>query len=403
MPEPEITFDLIFRKARVIDPSQELDGIYDIGITEGKISAIEKSLPGSSSTQICEAGGTFLCPGLVDLHGHWYEGGLYGIDPRCCLNHGVTTAVDAGSTGYANFPWFRTTVIDQSAVNLFAFIHISCMGLHAPFAEELLNLSYARPAETAAIVEKNRDRALGVKVRIGSMTGNHPMEALQLAMAAAREARVPLMVHVSQGADETKILELLRPGDIMTHCFHGRGNSLFRPESGITMPAVSQARARGILFDVGHGCGSFSWETAERAYEHHFYPDTLSTDLHRYCVGDPLAVSLPLVMSKFLALGMTLRDVVWKTTAAPARALGLGNSVGTLRIGSNADLLQFELLEGDFVFTDTHLKVRRGSHLVTPKAVVKNGKVYPAGSLDVRFRDFFESDIDVLKALGWGI
>ena len=280
-------FDLLFKGGHVIDPGQGIDAILDVGITQGRISAIGKDLPATGCLQVKDARGSYLCPGLVDLHGHWYEGDLYGIDPRICLDHGVTTAVDAGSTGYANFPAFRRETIDKCPINLFAFVHISFMGLLAPFAEELLNLSYARPIETALTIERNRDRALGVKIRIGNMTGDHGMEALGQALLAATEARVPLMVHVSKGAEELQILGRLRAGDIVTHCFHGRGNRLFEHEGKMTTRSVLDARERGIIFDVGHGCGSFSWDTAQRAYEHDFYPDTLSTDLHRWAVEDP--------------------------------------------------------------------------------------------------------------------
>lgn len=396
-----MAFDLLFKGAHVIDPSQDLDGVYDVGIRGGKISDVGKDLPASNCPWVRDARGTYLCAGLVDIHGHWYEGGLYGIDPRYCLKHGVTTAVDAGSTGYANFPMFRKTAIENSPVNLFAFIHISFMGLHAPFAEELLNLSYARPVETAATIERNRDRAVGVKVRIGSMTGDHGGEALEKAISAAREAGVRLMVHVSRGAEEARILSLLRPGDILTHCFHGRGNRLFDGDGKASMQIVTEARERGIIFDIGHGCGSFSWETAQRAYEHHFYPDTLSTDLHRYCVGEPLTVSLPLVMSKFLCLGMSLREAILKTTIAPARALGLETKIGSLRLGYPADLLQFDVVAGEFDFQDTHLDTRVGSHLIVPRTVVKDGIAYDPGSIDVKFRDLFESDMEVFQNMGW--
>lgn len=396
-----MAFDLIFKGGHVIDPSQGLDGVCDVGIAGGKIAAIADDLEIANCPKIYDARGTYLCPGLIDLHGHWFEGGLYGVDPKICLEHGVTTAVDAGSTGYTNFPMFRTKVIDHVPVDIFAFIHISFMGLHAPFAEELINLAYARPIETAMMIERNRDRALGVKVRIGRMTGTHGLEALALALNAATAARVPLMVHVSAGAEERELLELLRPGDIVTHCFHGRDNHMFEGTGQIPIRAVTEARARGVLFDVGHGCGSFSWETAQRAFEHDFYPDTLSTDLHRYCVSEPLSVTLPLVMSKFLCLGMSLREVIMKTTVAPAHALNLDGSVGSLRVGNRADLLQFDLVEGEFKFQDTHLETRVGSHLITPLTVLKGGCVYPEGSVKVKLRELFESDLDVFRSMGW--
>jgi dihydroorotase len=264
-----------------------------------------------------------------------------------------------------------------------------------------LNLSYARPLETALTIERNRDRALCVKIRIGSMTGNHGMEALGQALLAATEARVPLMVHVSQGAEELQILGRLRAGDIVTHCFHGRGNRLFEHEGKMTTQSVVEARNRGIIFDVGHGCGSFSWDTAQRAYEHEFYPDTLSTDLHRWAVGDPFKVTLPLVMSKFLCLGMSLQDVILKTTYAPAKVLGRGQEIGSLRVGSRADLLQFDLVAGEFKFQDTHFETRFGSAHIVPRTVVKDGAIHIPGSVAIKVREMFESDLDVFRGMGW--
>jgi dihydroorotase len=389
--------DLLIAGGRVLDPSQSLDSLLDVGVRGGRVHEIGPSLDRSGYSEVYDAGGKYVCPGLIDLHGHWYEGNLYGIDPMVCLNSGVTTAVDAGSTGFTNFPHFRRTVMDRARIDLLGFVHISFMGLHAPFAEELLDLRYARPVETAAVIARHRDRAVGVKLRIGAMTANHGIEALELALTAAREAGVPLMVHISRGAEESEVLRRLRPGDILTHCFHGRENRMI---AGTIIPAAQQARERGVVFDIGHGCGSFSWETARRAFEHHFYPDTLSTDLHRYSVGEPLAVTLPQVMSKMLCIGMSLNDTIFKTTAAPARVLGRDQTIGTLRRGSAADILVFDLESGDFSFTDTHLKVCKGSRRMVPRLVVKNGETYAPGTLPVALRELYESDEEVFRAIG---
>ena len=370
-------FDLLLTGAQVIDPAQSLNQLADVGITGGLIAQVGPSLDPAGCPDVRDVAGKYVCPGLIDLHGHWYEGNLYGVDPLMCLNHGVTTAVDAGSTGYANFPEFRRTVLDRCLTNVLAFVHISFMGLHAPFAEELLDLRYARPRETAAVIAKYPDRAIGVKLRIGAMTGNHGLAALDQALSAARDARVPLMVHISRGAEESEILRRLRPGDILTEAL--------------------EARNRGVIFDVGHGCGSFSWDTARKAFEHHFYPDTISTDLHRYSAPEPLCVSLPQVMSQMLCLGMSLEDVILKTTAIPARVLNREQQIGTLSPGAQADVLVFDLESGNFSFTDTHLKVRQGNGKIVPRLVIKSGQVYTAGSIPIKLRDLYESDMDVFR------
>ena len=390
-------FDLLLTGGRVIDPSQSLDAVVDIGIRDGHVVQVGPNLDATGCGDVRDISGKCVCPGLIDLHGHWYEGNLYGIDPLVCLDHGVTTAVDAGSTGYANFPEFRRTVLDQCRTDVLAFIHISFMGLHAPFAEELVDLRYARPQETAAVIAKHPDRAVGVKLRIGAMTANHGIAALEMALLAANTAGVPMMVHVSRGAEEAEILRRLRSGDILTHCFHGRGNGMITDR---LMPEVGEARDRGVIFDIGHGCGSFSWDTARRAFEHHFYPDTLSTDLHRYSVCEPLCVALPQVMSKMLCIGMTLDDVIRKTTAVPAGVLGREKEIGTLSPGAQADILVFDLETGDFSYTDTHLVVRNGNRRIVPSLVIKKGQVHVPGSVKIRLRDLYESDQEVFRAIG---
>ena len=170
---PISAFDLLIRNGHVIDPAQNIDQIADVGIREGRIEQVGPNLSVSGCPDVRDASGTYVCAGLIDLHGHWYEGGLYGINAEFGLNHGVTTAVDAGTSGFSNFPTFRQTAIETSLARILAFVHISFMGLHAPFAEELMDLRYARPVETAMVIEQNRDRAVGVKVRLGAMTANH--------------------------------------------------------------------------------------------------------------------------------------------------------------------------------------------------------------------------------------
>ena len=206
-----VPFDLLIRNGHIIDPAQNINGIADVGIREGRIQAIGPALDATGCKDIRDASGTYVCPGLVDLHGHWYEGGLYGINAEIGLNHGVTTAVDAGTSGFANFPEFRRTAIETSRARILAFVHVSFMGLHGPFAEELIDLRYARPTETAIVAAGNRDVAVGVKVRLGAMTASHGNDALDLTLEAAREAEMPVMAHVSAGADEHYVLDHLRP------------------------------------------------------------------------------------------------------------------------------------------------------------------------------------------------
>lgn len=389
------------KSGHVIDPSQGLNAILDVGIEQGRIRDVDRQLEGESA-RVFDLKGKFVCPALVDLHGHWYEGSLYGIDPHISLSHGVTTVVDAGTTGFINFPHFRSQTIDRAQIRMLAFLHISCLGLHAPFAEELRDLRYARPKETAVVIEKNRDVAIGVKIRLGGMTGDHGIEALDLALEAASAVRLPLMVHISKGADVLGMLKRLRPGDIVTHCFQGRGDGILDITKRSILQEVYQARKHGIIFDVGHGCGSFSWDTAQRAFELSFYPDTISTDLHRYSVEEPFSVNLLDTLSKFLALGMTLEDVISKSTCEPAKALRREGEIGTLRKGSTADLLVFEIEEGEFLFADTHSKIRNGTKKLKPVITIHKGKIFEPGAYPVKLRELYESDHEVIRAMKAG-
>ena len=392
-------YDLLLKKGHVIDPSQAIDGILDVGVKGGKILELGPELDSGESSQVLNLEGRYVCPGLVDLHGHWFEGSIYGIDPHISLNHGVTTAVDAGTCGFTNFPYFRKHTIDQASVRVLAFMHISCMGLHAPFAEELRDLAYARPKETACAIDRNRDVVVGVKIREGRMTAEHGIEALEKALEAANDVSLPLMVHISQGARTREILRRLRPGDIITHCFQGRGDGIMDPSAAALLPEVKAARDNGILFDVGHGCGSFSWDTARKAFEHAFYPDTISTDLHRYCVGAPFNVDLLNTMSKLLALGMTLNEVVVKCTVNPAKALRREAELGTLRTGSVADILVFEVEEGEFEFVDTHFRALKARKQLTPCQVVRQGRLWDPASHPISLRELYDSDQEVIDAM----
>ena len=265
-------YDLVLCNGHVIDPSQGINHVLDVGIREGVVAELGKDLPATQRSLEKDLRGKYVCPGLIDLHGHWYEGSSFGVDPNICLNHGVTTVVDAGTTGFINFPEFRKNCIDKSRIQTLAFIHIGCLGLPTTIVGELEDLRFARPNETARVIEHNRDVVLGVKIRQGAMTGAHGLEALEKALAAAKETGLPMMVHISKGASTPEILRKLRPGDIVTHCFQGRGDGIFIEQQEHLLPEVIEARKKGVFFDVGHGSGSFSWETARKAFELSVFP-----------------------------------------------------------------------------------------------------------------------------------
>jgi dihydroorotase len=391
-----MSYDIVLRNAHVIDPSQDLSQVLDIGVSDGRIAGLGNLDPSPGAAEY-DLRGKYLCPGLVDLHGHWYEGSLFGIDPDVCLNHGVTTVVDAGTSGFVNYHEFRKHGIESARIRVLAFLNIGAVGILTPFVGELQDLRYARPREAAEVLERESRTLLGVKIRIGAnMTGENGIEALGRALEAAAPAGLPLMVHISKGAETPRILNKLRPRDILTHCFQGRGDGLLNVDR--LVPEALAARARGVVFDVGHGCGSFSWDTARKAFEHHFYPDTISTDLHRFSI-ERWCIDMPTTMSKFLCLGMPLEDVILKTTWAPAMAIGKEKEIGTLRPGAAADIFVFDFDEGEFPLQDTHLKVVVASRVIRPRLTFKDGQPIEPGSYRACLRTLQACDSDVFTGI----
>ena len=388
-----VAYDLLLRNARALDPARGLDARLDVGLRGGAIAALGAKLEAAPGTPARDLGGAFLSPGLIDLHGHWYPASAWGIDPNLAPGRGSTTVVDAGTSGCINFADFRDGVCASSRARVLAFVNIAANGIPVTFAGELEDPRYARPRETAAVLEENPAVAVGVKVR---MKEGHAFAAFEAALEAARAAGRPLMVHIGKGADTRQILRRLRAGDIVTHCFEGRGDGLV--QDGRLLPEARDARREGVLFDVGHGCGSFSWEVARRAFEYEFYPDTISTDLHRYSV-ERWAFDMPAVMTKFLHLGMRLEDAVLKATAVPARALGREGALGALREGAAADLFAFTLEEGEFPLEDTHLKTEVARRRIKPLFTVKGGEIIEPYEAPGGLRTLREFDYELLQSL----
>ncbi|MBZ5596333.1 MAG: amidohydrolase/deacetylase family metallohydrolase [Acidobacteriia bacterium] len=387
-------YSLVLRNGHVIDPSQGLHRVTDVAVQEGRIAAVGGALgPGLVERDLR---GKYVCPGLIDLHGHWWEGSSWGIDPDICLNHGVTTVVDAGTTGFINFPAFRKTQVSAATVRVLAFVNISGIGIPTTLVGELEDIRFARPLETGRVIEGNRDLCVGVKLREGTMTGRHGKEALEKALEAASFPGLRLMVHITKGADTRHILGRLRPGDIVTHCFQGRGDGILAESDHHLLPEVVAARKNGVLFDVGHGAGAFSWDVARKAFEYFFYPDTISTDLHRFSIAR-WAFDMPSVMSKFLHMGMPLADVILKSTWAPALAIGRAGELGTLKPGAVADIFVFELEEGSFPLEDTHLRKESASRRIRPFLTIKDGRGIEPGSFPARLRELEECDQELFR------
>jgi dihydroorotase len=254
------------------------------------------------------------------------------------------------------------------------FVHISGVGLVYGPVGEMLDLDYADPEKVAESVLENPDLAVGVKVRQGrSQVGDNGVEPLRLALEAAEQANTRIMCHIASGVPLPDVLELLRPGDIVTHCFQGRGDSIM-DDAGRIIPEAWEAKRRGVIMDVGHGLGSFRWGVGERALEQGFFPDVISTDLHTGNIFGPV-YNMPTTMSKFLHLGLSLEQVIAASTVAPARVIGR-DDLGTLRVGAPADVAVFDLVEGGFEMFDTHHQSRMIRHKLQPVYTIAQGKLF---------------------------
>ncbi len=377
-------YDLLIKNGVVIDPSQGLHEKRDIAITKGKIESMEKDISSDKAREIIDAAEHIVTPGLIDIHVHVYPGvSHYGIDADThALAHGVTTVMDAGSSGADTFEGFRRYVVNVSDTRIVAFLNISTMGMISPRVGELEDLRFADVEKAVEVIERNRDIIQGVKVRMSrSIVGDNGIQPLLLAKRAAEAVKMPIMVHVGNTPMPlADILEEMRRGDILTHCFHGSENGILDNQGNI-LDAVSEAVKKGVNLDVGHGRGSFSFNVAEKALAQGVSPQTISSDLHHYNVFGPV-YNLATTVSKFLYLGLSLNEALSKVTLTPAKLLGIDEELGNLRKGSIADVSIFKLKKGNFSFLDTVGKTVVGNRLLKPAAVVKGGKVY-SGRLKV--------------------
>jgi dihydroorotase len=363
----------MLKGGRVLDPSQGLDRIADVGFAAGKVAAVGENLQPDAATAVRDVRGLIVVPGLIDLHTHVYWGGTsLGIDAEdFCRRSGVTTAVDAGSAGPGNFAGFRRHVIDSNAVRILAFLHVSHAGIFA-FSNTVMvgeseNLRLMDPVAAAAVAEANRDTIVGIKVRVGRHAGgDQGIAPLEVALQVAEEAGLPLMAHIDEPPPTyEEVLARLRPGDILTHAFRPFPNAPCTAQ-GALKAAVAAARRRRVLFDIGHGMGSFAFRTARAMLANGFAPDTISSDVHKLCIDGP-AFDLATTMSKFLCLGMELGDVIKAATANAAFALRRPE-LGSLKPGLVGDATVLSVDEGSFDYVDVV-----GEHLVGTRKIAARG------------------------------
>ena len=389
--------EFTLRGGHVIDPAQGIDAPRDVVVQDGRIAGVLEPgiVPGHPDD--IDVSGAVVAPGFIDLHGHWYEGAPWGIDPLISLKSGVTTPVDAGTAGYENFAWFRRTTIDVSPVKILAFIHIGSLGLPSMNVGELEEFRYVRVEDTVEVIERHRDVIIGVKARLGTNPcGPNVIAAADAALDAAIRAELPVMFHVSGGADLREIAPRMRGGDIMTHTFTAGddGQGLLFDEAGRILPELRAARERGVVFDIGHGCGSFAFPIVRRAMDQGFEPTTISTDLHRLSITGP-AFDMVTTMAKMLHLGWPLARVIEASAPLPARAIRRHNELGSLRDGAVANIAAFRVEEREIGLVDAFGTREPGRVRLTPVVTVNRGKVVWPDDVAIRLREYTASDYDV--------
>ncbi len=370
-------YDTIIHEGLVVDPLQGMHEVTDVAIKDGVVAKVGRGLSEDDAVEVVDATDKIVCPGFVDLHVHVYEGvSHYGINAdEHCLKMGSTTVLDAGSAGADTFMGFRKYVIEVSETRIFAMLNISSLGMISPVIGELEDIRYADVQKAVRVCEKNKDVIMGIKVRLSrEMVGNNGLQPLMKAKEAAETVGRPIMVHIGDTPSPLReILIELRQGDILTHCFTGLPNGIIGKD-GDVIPEAREAMKRGVIFDVGHGQGSFSFDIARNALQQGVEPNTISSDLHSYNVNGPV-FDLATTASKFIHLGLPIEGVIAKITCIPADFLGLQGTIGTLRTGANADLVVLREESGNFVLEDSYGRKENTNHRLNPTMIMKRGHV----------------------------
>lgn len=390
-------YDLLLTGGAVLDPSADGDAAgprtADVAIAGDKIAAVGPSLPRDRAARAIDVRGRLVTPGLIDLHTHVYWGGTsLGVDPDALsASCGVTTHVDAGSSGPGNFAGFRRHLIERSRVRILPFLNISFAGIFAfsrrVMVGESIDMRLLNVQEAVDAGREHRDLILGMKVRLGLIAGEgQGLPPLHHTLQAAEALGVRMMVHTDNPPPTRReVLPLLRKGDILTHAFRPfpNGPTVDPGVTGRILPELWEARERGVVIDIGHGMGSFSFESAEACLAQGFLPDVISSDVHALCINGP-AYDLPTTMSKLLSLGMPLDRVIAAATVAPARAIGRPD-LGTLRPGSPADVTVLDDRTGAFEYLDVTGRTMTGRRRLVPVLTVVGGQILePREASDAR-------------------
>ena len=375
------TYDLLLTGGHLIDPSQKIDGIKDVGFKDGRVVEVNDKLDHALAEKVYDISDNIITPGLIDLHTHIYWGGTsIGIDPtdyarRC----GTTTMVDAGTAGAGNFAGFREHIIKPTRPRILAYLNISFAGIFA-FSDtvmvgESVDVRLLHPRACLNVANLNKDFLVGIKVRVGARaSGSMGHAPLDIALEVAEEAGLPVMCHLDwPPPSPIEVINRLREGDVLTHCFRPFPAAPARSDGRIR-EEILEARERGVIFDIGHGVGSFGFETAETMLNAGFLPDAISSDVHSLSIKGPAYDQL-ITLSKFLHLGMSITDIIAASTTGPARAIRRPD-LGTLSPGSIGDATILSIEKGEFIFTDSLGHTRSGEKKFTLKGIVLDGEMW---------------------------
>ncbi len=368
--------DLVLKGGRLVDPSQGIDKVTDIAFAGGKVAAIGDGLAAKDTRDVK---GKIVSPGLIDLHTHVYWGGTsLGVEAELLARTGgVTTFIDAGSAGPGNFHGFRKHVIEPSPVRILPYLNVSFPGIFAfsktVMVGECADMRLIDPREAVRVAREHKDLVLGIKVRVGkSASADSGMMPFHIALDVAEEAGLPLMAHLdAPPPSRNEVMSLMRKGDVLTHCFRPFPNAPIAPD-GKVREEILAARARGVIFDIGHGGGSFGFGTTRGMLKAGFLPDVISSDVHVISIEGP-AFDLLTTMSKFLCLGVDLPTVIKLATVNPAAAIKRPD-LGTLKVGSIGEATVIDLAKGKFDYADSIGERMIGEQRLLSAGVVLAGR-----------------------------
>ncbi len=370
--------DVLIKGGHVVDPASHVDVIKDIIINNGKIIDPANDREKMDAEQVINAEGCLVFPGLIDFHNHmFYQGSLDGIPADAALlPQGVTTAVDGGSTGIANYEMFYRSIIVNSMVRIKSYLNVSPRGLITAKLDENLDPECFDEEKIQQIFAKYKNELLGLKIRISQeIVGDFGIEPLKAAIRIAEKISRPIAVHTTNPPINTaELIELFRPGDVFSHCYHGKGSTIIGNDHKV-LPAIKSARKRGVLFDACNGRNHFTFKIAQAALKDQFPPDIISSDLSLLTMYRPPVYGLPHLLSKYINMGMPLAAVISACTLIPARHMGMLGEIGTLAAGACADVAIFRLLHTPMEFSDTNGEIITGDQLLVPQLTIRGGRV----------------------------